>query len=65
MEKVYDNDLISYVRNLSESITKDKLSHIMRSRKDYVLYYYRKKEDGGNYTIKIPLSTIDDFLKSR
>ena len=58
MEKVYDNDLIEYIKAISTRVDNNKINHVMKSKTDFILYYYRKKELGGNYTVKLPIDTI-------
>ena len=69
MEMIYDENLLEYLRELSKKQTSDRLNHVMKSKKDYIFYYYRKKENGGNYTIKLPVKTIavgySIFLESK
>ena len=58
MDKVYDKDLIDYIKTISQKVDDNNVNHIMKSKTEFVLYYYRKKELGGNYTVKLPIDTI-------
>ncbi len=58
MEKVYDKKLFDYIDSISEKITTDKLDHIMKTKKDFVLYYCRKDCCGGNYTVNVKVEII-------
>ena len=58
IKMVYNKKLLDYFKEKSKKITKDKLSHVMKNNDNFILYYYRSKENGGNYTIKLPIYSI-------